>query len=82
MSSYPQGVAPQSSLVRNLTYTGPNQTLVDMYRHGTMPPVIGSNTVDPARGKIAFNVLYCDGHVATSNSGQEAYKTLRMKFPR
>jgi len=77
---YPPGVAPQAAFA-NVTYTGPNQTLLDIYRHGKMPPVIGTNIVDPKKGKIAFNILYADGHVATANTGDEAYHSMRMKFP-
>jgi prepilin-type processing-associated H-X9-DG protein len=58
--------------------------MIDVYRHGKYPKirVYGSsgfyNTVG---GKVAFNVLYCDGHVNTESDRRLAYKVLRMKFP-
>lgn len=59
----------------------PGVTTVDLYRHGKMPKVISSVLLDPRGGKIAYNILYCDGHVVTSNDGREAYRSTRMKFP-
>jgi prepilin-type processing-associated H-X9-DG protein len=32
-------------------------------------------------GSVAFNILYCDGHVATATDRKEAYLSVRMKFP-
>jgi prepilin-type processing-associated H-X9-DG protein len=67
-----------------VTYSLSNQTMIDVYRHGKYPKirVYGSsgfyNTVG---GKVAFNVLYCDGHVNTESDRRLAYKVLRMKFP-
>jgi prepilin-type N-terminal cleavage/methylation domain-containing protein/prepilin-type processing-associated H-X9-DG protein len=68
------------------TYT-PNitdQTLVDIYRHGTKPGVInpGVNAqYNPNGGQVMYNILYCDGHVSEVNDAQEAYRSYRMRFP-
>jgi len=59
----------------------PNTTVVDIYRHGTYPKSIG-NFYSTFGGKIAFNILYADGHVTTiSGDAREAYRSVRMKFP-
>jgi prepilin-type N-terminal cleavage/methylation domain-containing protein len=77
---WPSGITQQAWFV-NTTYTGTNQTLIDIYRHGKLPAAAGGDKVAASGGKIAFNILYSDSHVATSSNGQEAYKALRMKFP-
>ncbi len=56
-------------------------TVIDIYRHGKYPGTIANYRFDPRGGKIAFNVLYCDGHVASATNGREAYRSIRMKFP-
>jgi prepilin-type N-terminal cleavage/methylation domain-containing protein/prepilin-type processing-associated H-X9-DG protein len=70
------------------TWGSPNddgQTLYDFYRHGKFPTeILGSgNTArySPNGGKVAFNILYADGHVSTSNLREEAYHAARMRFP-
>jgi prepilin-type N-terminal cleavage/methylation domain-containing protein/prepilin-type processing-associated H-X9-DG protein len=60
------------------------QTLFDFYRHGTYPAVqsyAAGGNYSKLGGKIAFNILYCDGHVVTVNDRREAYRSLRMRFP-
>jgi prepilin-type N-terminal cleavage/methylation domain-containing protein/prepilin-type processing-associated H-X9-DG protein len=58
------------------------QTLVAVYRHGTPPPAgTPAGTYAKTGGKSTFNVLYCDGHVATSTDMAEAYRSVRMRFP-
>jgi prepilin-type N-terminal cleavage/methylation domain-containing protein/prepilin-type processing-associated H-X9-DG protein len=61
--------------------TGDNQTTIFIYRHGTYPKQDSADSFNPAGGKISFNVLYCDGHVATCTHGADAYKAIRMRFP-
>ena len=60
------------------------QTLVDIYRHGEYPKVSGgvNGTFDPNGGKIGFNILYCDGHVSTSNDAKNAYLATRRLWHR
>jgi prepilin-type processing-associated H-X9-DG protein len=79
---YPPSVFAQP-IIENSTAGSPGllQSYTDMYRHGITPPRIG-NVLDPWKGKVAYNILYCDGHVATQNNGKEAYQTIRMKFPK
>jgi prepilin-type processing-associated H-X9-DG protein len=81
---YPPAVVPQENINNSRTYTPgrADQTMIDIYRHGKYPGILpGTTTFNPSQGKIAFNILYADGHVTTSNEGREAYRALRMKFP-
>ena len=60
------------------------QCTFDFYRHGKYP---GKNPgtngdFDPNGGKVAFNILYFDGHVAKSVDRAEGYKSIRMRFPK
>jgi prepilin-type processing-associated H-X9-DG protein len=59
---------------------GDHETSIDIYRHGKYPNAQG-DVFAKGGGKIAFNVLYCDGHVATCVHGGDAYRATRMKFP-
>jgi prepilin-type processing-associated H-X9-DG protein len=85
LGSYPPGIVPQSNINNVNTYSPgvQGQTLVDIYRHGDYPKVSGgvNGTFDPAGGKIGFNILYCDGHVSTSNDAKNAYLATRQRFP-
>ena len=57
-------------------------TLVDAYRHGKYPPPSGDGVSYKAEGgKVAFNVLYVDGHVATAVDRTEAFRAVRQRFP-
>lgn len=83
-TSYPPGIAPQPAGGNNLTFTGPGQTLVDIYRHGKKPGNNGGGvnaTFDPRGGKISYNLLFCDGHVGEFSEAQTAYMSLRQRFP-
>jgi prepilin-type N-terminal cleavage/methylation domain-containing protein/prepilin-type processing-associated H-X9-DG protein len=58
----------------------------DFYRHGKYPRVKGSGTAatfdgSGGTGKVAFNVLFCDGHAVTLTSREDGYRAVRMKFP-
>jgi prepilin-type processing-associated H-X9-DG protein/prepilin-type N-terminal cleavage/methylation domain-containing protein len=60
------------------------QNNIDRYRHGKYPPrVSGGTTGLFARtgGKVAFNVLFADGHAATLFDIREGYKAIRMRYP-
>jgi len=82
--------AGQSSQGNNVnptygSYDGPDQTMVDIYRHGTKPGVLQPGTLnavyDPYGGAVMYNILYCDGHVSELNDAKEAYRSYRMRFP-
>ena len=58
------------------------QAYYDWHRHGTTPPVQPGTTRFAAKGgKVAFNILYCDGHVTTALSKEEGYRAVRQRFP-
>lgn len=87
-SNYPPCVVPQPVLLNDTAGTGlgdvfsssPTQTLVDIYRHGAYPKRNGDN-FETSGGKISYNILYADGHVATSVDARDSYRSFRMKFP-
>jgi prepilin-type N-terminal cleavage/methylation domain-containing protein/prepilin-type processing-associated H-X9-DG protein len=64
---------------------GPGQNNVDRYRHGKYPPISGTVAGVPALsnrgGKVAYNILYVDGHGVTSNDIRDAYRGIRMRDP-
>jgi prepilin-type N-terminal cleavage/methylation domain-containing protein/prepilin-type processing-associated H-X9-DG protein len=62
-------------------YNGENQTYADLFRHGGYPPVINGQLFSNRGGKVAYNILYCDGHVATTTDWREVYRAVRMRFP-
>jgi len=86
-TSYPPAVTFQPILANSSVLAAtahqfdPGTTVVDIYRHGVYPRIKAGVYYDPNGGKIAYNILYCDGHVATANTGDVAYRALRMKFP-
>jgi prepilin-type N-terminal cleavage/methylation domain-containing protein/prepilin-type processing-associated H-X9-DG protein len=63
--------------------TLPGQTTMAVYRHGKAPDRAASpaGTYAKTGGKVAFNILYCDGHVATAMDIAEAYRSIRLRFP-
>jgi prepilin-type processing-associated H-X9-DG protein len=57
-------------------------TLVDCYRHGKYPPLSGDGfSHKKDGGKVAFNMLYADGHVSTEVDRTQAFRALRQRFP-
>jgi prepilin-type processing-associated H-X9-DG protein len=65
------GVIPGQESNLSLTYSLPTalpgQSLYDLHRHGVNPPLIpGGTRFQDTGGKVAFNILYCDGHVKTA----------------
>jgi prepilin-type processing-associated H-X9-DG protein len=73
------GIMPRQSI--DDTYNGPHQTFTDLYRHGKYPPVEDGQFFSSRGGKVAFNILYCDGHVALVTDWREAYRAIRQRFP-
>jgi prepilin-type N-terminal cleavage/methylation domain-containing protein/prepilin-type processing-associated H-X9-DG protein len=75
------GVLPRQPYIQNLVdFNGANQTYADIYRHGKYPPVVGQQFSNQG-GKVSYNILYCDGHVATTSDWREAYRAVRQRFP-
>lgn len=70
----------------DITYSSPaiaGQNGLDCYRHGKNPGLEGggSTRIKTSGGKVGYNILYCDGHVATSIDRTDGYKAIRMRFP-
>lgn len=69
-----------------VSYFGPMaqpRTYIDLFRHGKLPQVISgtpSFTMNSG-GKVAFNALFADGHVALQSDKRDAWRGLRMRFP-
>jgi prepilin-type processing-associated H-X9-DG protein len=62
--------------------TGQNN--IDRYRHGKYPPRGPGGTTGlftRTGGKVAFNVLFTDGHASTLHDIREGYKAIRMRYP-
>ena len=61
------------------------QTTFDFYRHGTYPGIENPDKTNgyfrATGGKIAFNILYADGHVSTAIERETGYKACRLRFP-
>jgi len=60
---------------------GGGQTTYDFYRHGTYPKLVEADRFNTNGGKVAFNVLFADGHVKTIIDRSEGYRAARMRFP-
>jgi len=84
-SGYPPNITKQVAVGASNLWTAPSQTTVDLFRHGTAPPVgggSGSSTVyADSGGTIKYNILYCDGHVDSNSTAPEAYRACRQRFP-
>jgi prepilin-type N-terminal cleavage/methylation domain-containing protein/prepilin-type processing-associated H-X9-DG protein len=61
------------------------QTMFDFYRHGQYPGVENSDKANgyykPTGGKIAYNILYADNHVASPPDRETGYRACRLRFP-
>jgi prepilin-type processing-associated H-X9-DG protein len=70
--TFPAQPAPEGSTFPNATYS--------FWRHGTFPPIKGAVFADTG-GKIAYNVLFCDGHCQTLADKKSGYIAVRQRFP-
>jgi len=81
LATFPSGLIPgQNASYNTQTYTASGQTLFDFYRHGVYPPNLGT-TFRSDGGKVAFNILYADGHVSTAIDRRDGYRAIRQRFP-
>jgi prepilin-type N-terminal cleavage/methylation domain-containing protein/prepilin-type processing-associated H-X9-DG protein len=71
-------IAPQHVLRALASSAGTSN--IDYYRHGKYPPLNGAN-FSTNGGKVAFNVLFVDGHASTLTDRREGYKAVRMRYP-
>jgi prepilin-type N-terminal cleavage/methylation domain-containing protein/prepilin-type processing-associated H-X9-DG protein len=87
LTSYPPSIVAQPVLANSTASPATahqfdaGTTVVDIYRHGVYPKSPDNIFFSPTGGKIGFNILYADGHVTTATRADEAYRSLRMKFP-
>jgi prepilin-type processing-associated H-X9-DG protein/prepilin-type N-terminal cleavage/methylation domain-containing protein len=77
-TSSPTGILPQLVGRQNNSSTGGNN--IDRYRHGKYPQPNGAIYPDH-NGKVAYNILYVDGHVSTATDIVDGYKAIRMRPP-
>jgi prepilin-type processing-associated H-X9-DG protein len=70
----------QPTLSVNGTVTA-GQSTYDYYRHGSYPRANGA-TFESKGGKISYNILYFDGHVAKAVTRGEGIVSLRMRWPK
>ncbi len=78
------GIIPGQEIRATATYTTgvSGQTTFDFYRHGRVPGVEAGTTMYAAvGGVVGYSILFCDGHVITSNDRKDAYVSVRQKFP-
>jgi prepilin-type N-terminal cleavage/methylation domain-containing protein/prepilin-type processing-associated H-X9-DG protein len=63
-------------------YTTPGWNNIDRYRHGKYPPIRGDGYYDPTKGgRVAYNMLYADGHVSGSQDIADAFRAICMRAP-
>lgn len=59
-------------------------TTFDYYRHGIYPKPVDATAggfYSNHGGKIAYNILYADGHVMTSHDISDGYRSMFIEFP-
>ena len=59
----------------------PGWNSIDRYRHGTYPKILPNGYFDDKGGRVAYNILFGDGHVSGSNSINDAFKAIQMRDP-
>jgi prepilin-type processing-associated H-X9-DG protein len=61
------------------------QTTFDFYRHGTYPGIENANKANghykASGGRVGYNILFADNHVAAPTDREAAYRSVRMRFP-
>ena len=75
---------PGQPLLQNQANFSPGSsrnTTYDFYRHGKYPPAQTNLIFAPVGGKVAYNILYADGHVSTAVDRETGYRSVRMRFP-
>lgn len=90
----PQNILPAYGGAGYQTSGISGQNSFDCYRHGVYPPVIakwsdpsssgdgsGGPVFAQTGGKVAYNILYYDGHVQESFDRADAYKSVRLRYP-
>ncbi|HEY1686188.1 MAG TPA: prepilin-type N-terminal cleavage/methylation domain-containing protein [Tepidisphaeraceae bacterium] len=90
----PQNVTPAfggQGSYSNPTSSSTGQNTFDCYRHGVYPNVLPSWTGNgyslttpcfaQTGGKVAYNILYYDGHVQESFDRTDAYRSVRLRYP-
>lgn len=75
-----QGKLPSASNLGSWDTGVQGQNSFDYYRHGVYPGLTG-NTFNVRGGKVSYNVLYFDGHVANTNDRADSYRSVRMRYP-
>ncbi|HZZ43496.1 MAG TPA: type II secretion system protein [Tepidisphaeraceae bacterium] len=75
-----QNKLPSSTNLSPYSSANSGQNSFDTYRHGLYPRLNGSS-FSQTGGKVSYNILYYDGHVANSNDRADAYRSVRMRYP-
>jgi prepilin-type processing-associated H-X9-DG protein len=76
----PQGPLPLANKLRSWDTGQQGQSSFDYYRHGVYPGMTSSG-FNPRGGKVSYNILYFDGHVANTNDRADSYRSVRMRYP-
>jgi prepilin-type N-terminal cleavage/methylation domain-containing protein/prepilin-type processing-associated H-X9-DG protein len=81
-----QGGSIQPQNAQRAFMAGAGESNVDRYRHGKYPSVSGMNSANvpllsSRGGKVAYNILFVDGHGITSTDIKDAYRAIRMREP-
>ena len=78
----PNGMVGQGDLSNGgATFFITGSTTIDAYRHGKYPAHAAAGQFALTGGKIQFNILYVDGHVAGSVDRTQAFRSTRMHYP-
>ncbi|MCS7033219.1 MAG: type II secretion system GspH family protein [Phycisphaerae bacterium] len=79
LSATSNPVIPAQTLGR-VGYNSASGNQFDRYRHGKYPPAAGS-VYSRVGGRVAFNMLFCDGHVETLTDVAQGYRAMRQRWP-